>query len=205
MSTPIFEQLCGESGLVSQINDAQAEIREVLTAGKNSINAVKGFANDVETLSDAIRNNPDVVQRRLQQDIIGILTEEALVNPAGAIAELLEIADVYQDAGEAIDRVIENVRQFIEDPLNTPLNVCNDIPNIVKAGDSVIELAQPAVTPDGPPSRAEDGFFETEVGLSDFSVLPRFPTRSITDAIEVAGRYTGPIGPGAANQAAVNE
>jgi len=199
----LFDSLCGESGIVNQINETQKEINQVLTAGKNAINAVKGFAEEVETLSDAVKNNPGVVQRRLQEDLFNILSEEALSNPGGTIAQLLELRDAYQDAGPAIDRVIENVEQFIRDPLNTPLNLCKDIPNIVKVGEEVVELAQPATTPDGPPEPPEKDDLTSRIGLSDFETIPRFPTRSIKDAFEAAGRYSGPLGPGAANEAAL--
>jgi len=199
----IFDSLCGESGIVNQINEAQDEIRQVVTAGKNAISAVEGFVNDVETLSDAVKNNPGVVQRRLQQDLFNILTEEALANPGGTVAQLLELKDAYEDAGPAIDRVIENVEQFIKDPLNTPLNLCKDIPNIIKVGDQVVELAQSASTPDGPPSPPDKDDLTSQIGLSDFQTIPRFPTQSISDAFEAAGRYSGPLGPGAANEAAL--
>jgi len=198
----IFDSLCGESGVVNQINEAQDEIRQVVTAGKNAISQVKRFANDVENLQDAIQNQPGVVERRLQEDIKNLLTREALANPAGTIAKLLAIRAAYQAAGPAVERVIENVQQFIEDPLNTPLNLCEDIPNIVKVGEEVKELAQPSVVPDGPPPTADKDDFTKEIGLSDFEILPRFPTESISGAVEAAGRYSGPLAPGAANEAA---
>ena len=201
--TSIFDSLCGESGIVNQISEAQKEINQALAAGKNAINSVEDFVAEVETLSDAVKNNPGVVQRRLQQDLYNILSEEALGNPEGTVAQLLEIRDAYQDAGPAVDRVIENVEQFIKDPLNTPLNLCRDIPNIVKVGEEVVELAQPAQTPDGPPQPPEKDDISSRVGLSDFQTIPRFPTQSIKDAIDTAGRYTGPLGPGSANESAL--
>jgi len=88
----IFDTLCGESGVVNQINDAQDQIREVVTAGKNAISQVKQFANDLENLQDAIENQPGVVTRRLQEDLKNLLSEEALRDPAGTIAKLLAIA-----------------------------------------------------------------------------------------------------------------
>jgi hypothetical protein len=199
----IFDTLCGESGVVNQINDAQDQIREVVTAGKNAINSVKQFANDLETLQGAIENQSGVVTRRLQEDIKNILSDEALANPSGTIAQLLEIRAAYQAAGPAIDRIIENVQRFIEDPLNTPLSLCEDIPNVVKVGEEVLELSQPSVVPDKPPEREEKDDFTKNIGVSDFETIPRFPTRSIQEAIEVAGRYTGDVGPGAANEAAI--
>lgn len=201
----IFDSLCGESGIVNQINDTQDQIREVVTAGKNAINAVKQFASDVETLQDTIQNQPGVVERRLQEDIKNLLTREALANPSGTIAQLLEIRAAYQAAGPAVDRIIENVQRFIEDPLNTPLNLCEDIPNIVKVGEEVRELADPSVVPDKPPKPGNKEDFTKNIGLSDFSVLPRFPTRSIQNAVETAGRYTGQPQVGAANEAATSQ
>jgi len=201
----IFDQLCGENGLVNQITDVQNQIREAVVGGKNAISQVKQFASDVETLADTIQNQPGVVERRLQEDIKNLLTQEALANPAGTVAQLLAIAAAYQAAGPAIDRVVENVQRFIEDPLNTPLDLCKDIPNIVKAGEAVIDLGAPAETPAQPPERAEDAFFQTKVGLSDFQTIPRFPTESIKNAVEIAGRYTGELEPGAANKAAIGQ
>jgi len=201
----IFDSLCGESGVVNQISETQDKIREAITTGKNAINSVKTFADEVETLSDAIQNQPGVVTRRLQEDIFNILTREALANPGGTIAQLLEIRAAYQAAGPAVDRIIENVEQFIRDPLNTPLNLCEDIPNIVKVGEEVRELAQPAVVPDKPPSRADKELFTKEIGLSDFETIPRFPGQSISEAVEAAGRFTGQPGPGDANAAAIGQ
>ena len=202
----IFDSLCGESGIVNQITEAQDEIREAITAGKNAINSVKTFSDEVETLADAIQNQPGVITRRLQQDIFNLLSVEALANPTGTLAKLLEIRDAYQDAGAAVDRVIENVEQFIKDPLNTPLNLCEDIPNIVKVGDEVFDFAQPAVVPDKPPEVEKKDDFTKEIGLSDFEIIPRFPTRSISEAVEAAGRFTGgQPGPGDANTAAIGQ
>jgi len=200
----IFDSLCGESGLVNQISDTQDEIREAITAGKNAINSVKTFADEVETLSDAIQNQPGVVTRRLQEDIFNLLSAQALANPAGTIAQLLEIRAAYQAAGPAIDRVIENVEQFIKDPLNTPLNLCEDIPNIVKFGEEVRELAQPGVIPDKPPELPPVEDLTKTVGES-IETVPRFPSESISQALEVAGRYTGDLGPGAAQEAAISQ
>ena len=201
----IFDSLCGESGVVNQINETQDKIRQAVTGGKNAINEIKNFAAEVETLQDAIENSPGVVERRLQEDIKNLLTREALLNPAGTIAKLLAIRAAYQAAGPAVERVIENVEQFIRDPLNTPLNLCKDIPNIVKVGEEVKELAQPSVVPDGPPPPGDKEPFVKEIGLSDFEVLPRFPTRSISEAVEAAGRFSGQPGPGDAIAAAVSQ
>lgn len=200
----IFDSLCGESGLVNQISDIQSEVLETVTAGKNAINSVKNFATEVETLADAIQNQPGVVTRRLQEDIFNLLSQEALANPTGTIAQLLEIRDAYQDAGPAVDRIVENIEQFIKDPLNTPLNLCKDIPNIVKFGDEVRELAQPGVIPDKPPELPPVEDLAKTVGES-IETIPRFPSQSISEALEAAGRYTGDLGPGAAQEAAISQ
>lgn len=200
--TSIIDDLCGESGIVNQISDIQDEIRVNAAAGKNAINAIKNFANEVETLQDAIQNQPGVVTDRLQQDIFNILSEEALANPQGTIAKVLDIAAQYQDAGAAVDRMIENLEQFIQDPLNTPINFCKDIPNVVKLGEQVVELAEPAVIPDKPPATAPKDDLTIDVGLSDFETLPRFPSSTIKKSIETAGRYSGDLVPGASDEAA---
>jgi hypothetical protein len=200
----IFDSLCGESGIVNQISDTQDQIREAITTGKNAINSVKTFAEEVETLADAIQNQPGVVTRRLQEDIFNLLSQEALADPSGTLAQLLEIRAAYQSAGPAVDRIIENVEQFIKDPLNTPLNLCKDIPNIVKFGDEVRELAQPGVIPDKPPELPSVEDLTKTVGES-IETIPRFPTRSISEALEAAGRYADELGPGAAQEAALAE
>ena len=201
----IFPALCGESGVVNQINEAQDELRQIITAGKNALSEVKRFASDIENLQDAIQNQPGVVERRLQEDIKNLLSREALANPAGTIANLLAIRAAYQAAGPAVDRIIENVEQFIRDPLNTPLNLCEDIPNIVKVGDEVRNLAAPSVVPAGPPPPADKEDFTKEIGISDFEVLPRFPTRSISEAVDAAGRFSGQPTVGSAHEAAISQ
>jgi len=197
----IFDKLCGESGVVNQINDTQDKIRQAVTGGKNSINEVKRFANDAKALQQALGD--DVVKRSLQEDIKNLLTREALANPAGTVARLLAIAAAYQAAGPAVNRIIENVQQFIRDPLNTPLNLCEDIPNIIKVGDEVRELAAPSVVPDGSPEPPQREPFAKGVGLSDFQTLPRFPNLSIKEAVEAGSGIVGQPTVGSANEAAL--
>lgn len=203
MSTSIFNSLCGESGVINQINEKQKQINQVITSGKNAINAVKDTINDIETLSDAIRNDPNVVKRRLQEEVFNILSREALANPAGAIGKVLALRAAYQEAGPAVERVLENVEQFIRDPLNTPLNLCRDIPNIVQVGDAFVDLGDAATTPDAMPTMPDPEDLAKAVGDA-FITRPRFPTPDIKDAIEAAGRLPEglPIGPGAADAAA---
>lgn len=199
----IFDSLCGESGVVNQINDTQAEIREAVAQGKNALYSVKKFADDVKTLQDNIENNPEVVERRLQEDIKNLLSQESLANPSGTVAQLLDIRAAYQEAGPAIERVVSNVERFIQDPLGTPLSLCEDIPNIVKVGGEVKELAQPSVVPDKLPKAGDKKPFKKDIGYSDFQVLPRFDSKPISEAIKSAGRFTDQPKDGDANKAAL--
>jgi len=80
----------------------------------------------------------------------------------------------------------------------------NSILNIVKFGDEVRELAQPGVIPDKPPKLPSVEDLTKTVGES-IETIPRFPTRSISEALEAAGRYADEIGPGAAQEAALAE
>jgi len=205
MPQSIFDALCGESGVVNQINDTQDEIRQIVIAGKNVITQVERFVSDVENIQDTLQNQPGVVERRLQEDIKNLLTREALANPAGTIAKLLAIRAAYQAAGPAIDRIVENVEQFIRDPLNTPLTLCEDIPHIIKVGEEIRELPSPAKIPDNPPRPGDKEDFIKEIGISDFEVIPRFPTRSIEEAVDAAGRFTGQPTVGSANEAAISQ
>ena len=198
----IFDQLCGESGVVNKINETQQEINEILAGGKNAIFTVQQAVNETKTLIQTIKDDPNVVKRRLREDIFNLLSREALANPQGTIAKLLALRAAYQEAGPAIDRVVENVQQFIRDPLNTTLFLCEDIPNIVQVGDRFIELAEPAITSDTPPSFEIDEIVDTIKG-SDIQTIPRFPTPNTLVDMATAGRYDGDLIPGSANKAAL--
>lgn len=204
MADQIFDTLCGESGIITRINEAQRTYQTILTGGKNDIFLIQQEINRIKELSD-----PDVLKRRLQQDIQNLLSREALRNPAGTVAKLLEIRAAYQELGPAIDRIIENVQQFIRDPLGSPLNLCNDIPNIVRIGDAVRELAKPADTPDESPTSVDPEPFDVKEALSKFDTVPRFEKEKFF-ILNLPDDYTPPkrnvrIGPGAANRAALGE
>ena len=139
--------LCGESGLVNQINDAQKLINNYIYLGKNAIGGIQAVIAQVKTISNALKNDPAAVLRTIQEDVIGLVTAEALKDPTSTLAKLLEVKGAYESAGPAVDRIIGNVQAFIKDPLNTPLDVCNDIPNLKRVGDAVIEVVSPAKIP----------------------------------------------------------
>ena len=139
--------LCGESGLVNQINDAQKLVNQYIYLGKNAIGLIQGVISQVKTISNALKNDPAAVLRTLQEDVLGIVSAEAMKDPNSALAKLLEIKNAYESAGPAVDRIVGNIQAFIKDPLNTPLDVCNDIPNLKRVGDAVIEVVNPAKVP----------------------------------------------------------
>lgn len=140
--------VCGKSGVVSQITDAQKQLNSIIAEGKNAIYAVQSKIAEAKTFITTLKEQPDVIKRSLQEDINNILSEASLADPAGLPARILEVKDAYQDATGAVDRIVANVEQFIKDPLNTPLSVCDDIPNITKLGDSVSALANNSKMPD---------------------------------------------------------
>lgn len=205
MSTKI--DLCGENGLINQINSAQRQINEVITQGKNAIGAINGAIQRVKTVSNALKNDPETVLRTIQEDVLQVISEESLRNPAGALAKLLEIKAAYESAGPAVERIIQNVEQFIKDPLNTPLDVCNDIPNLKRLGDAVIEVVQPAKVPAPDASPAEireevakeiEEVLTVEASVSEEDLQtqreqtvptsPRYPTPDVGNDRVLAGR-----------------
>lgn len=144
--------LCGQNGLINQINDAQKLINQYIYLGKNAVGYIQTVIATVKNIAATLKSDPDVILRTIQQDVMGILSEEALKDPNGSLAKLLEIKAAYESAGPAVDRIVSNVQAFIKDPLNTPLSVCDDIPNLKRLGDSVIEAVSPAKVP--PPNES---------------------------------------------------
>ena len=140
--------VCGKSGIVSQISDAQKQLNSIIAEGKNAIYAVESKIAEAKNYIKTLKESPDVIKRSLQEDINNILSEASLADPSGLPARILEVKDAYQDATGAVDRILANVDQFIKDPLNTPLSVCDDIPNITKLGESVSALANNSKMPD---------------------------------------------------------
>jgi len=139
--------LCGQNGLINQINDAQKLINQYIYLGKNAIGAIQTSIATVKTVINTLKNDPQAVLRTIQEDVLQVVSEEALKDPNSALAKLLEIKGAYESAGPAVDNIINNVRAFIKDPLNVPLNVCSDIPNLKRLGDAVIEVVNPAKVP----------------------------------------------------------
>ena len=150
-----LDVLCGQNGLVNQINDAQKQINQYIFLGKNAIAGIQATIATVKNLADTLKKDPQVILRTIQEDVLRVVSEEALKNPDSALAKILEIKNAYEQAGPAVDRIINNVRAFIKDPLNVPLDVCNDIPNLIKLGDSVVEAVNPAKVP-APDSSPKD-------------------------------------------------
>lgn len=217
--------LCGESGLVNQIKDKQAKINEFIALGKNAIFAVTQQVNDIKNLIDAVKDDPDVVERSLQEDLLNILSRASLSNPTGALAQLLQLRRIYQNAGPGIDRIIDNVELFLKDPLNTPLDICKDIPNIIQVKGEFVAKPSPAKVPDPsaiPTDIKDDVTLDHKTALSikatsseellndfseqDIEMSCRFASPDVANDINIAGRYTVQssciIPPGAANQAA---
>ena len=201
----IFNALCGESGIITQITDAQNQLNELITSGKNDLFLIQRTINEIKELTD-----PEVLKRRLQDDIYRLLSEEALTNPGGTLAQLLEIRAAYQEAGPAVQRALDNVEQFIRDPLGTPLTLCEDIPNIVRVGEEIFELGKPSQTPDSNPSREDSEPFDIVEAVSKFETIPRFEKDKFQLIGNLPEDYEPPkpnvrIGPGAANRAALGE
>jgi len=217
--------LCGENGLINQLNAAQLQINTYIALGKNAISAVEGAIDNVKTIVDTLKKDPNTVLRTIQQDILGIITADSLANPESATAKLLEIYQAYESGGPAIQRIIDNVQQFINDPLNTPLDVCNDIPNVKLLGDKVVEVVSAAITPapDESPIEIRDEVIveheeiltvegtksEEDIKTQPEQIVktsPRYPTPDVSNDIMLANRLPPGrvIGPGAAHEAAIS-
>jgi uncharacterized protein YcbK (DUF882 family) len=139
--------LCGENGLINQINDVQKQINQFVFLGKNAIAGIQTTIATVKTIAKTLKSDPRTVLRTIQADVLQVVSAEALKNPDSALAKVLEIKNAYESAGPAVDRIIGNIESFIKDPLNVPLDVCNDIPNLKRVGDAVIAVVNPAKVP----------------------------------------------------------
>jgi uncharacterized protein YcbK (DUF882 family) len=222
----VTDFLCGENGVFTQIKKGQDIVVEAVMQGKNFINAVEDIVDQVETFIDAIKNDPDVIKSLLQQTALNLISEAALANPQGVAADILNLRAAYQDAGPAIERVIDNLERFINDPLNTPLDVCNDIPNLVKIGNTFVEFPKKALQPDPnktPESIIEsftkdfENIFNNAVTKSEEDLTSKFeqfiptsakfPLPDVANDIAISGvapvsvAYT--LGPGSAQEAAI--
>lgn len=218
--------LCGENGLVNQVTDLQKQINEKIALGKNAIGEIQSKIAEAKTLADTLKNDPDAVTRTLQEDILNLISAESLANPLGLVAQIADIRASYQEAGDAVNRIIENVQQFIENPLSTSLDVCKDIPNITKLGDKIVTLANSAKvpSPDASPTNIKEAvekYLEEKLSLEGTATeeilqiareqtvptSPKFPTPDVVQDVVNTGRIPAEIaynpGPGQAHRAAV--
>lgn len=224
----LTDKLCGENGIFTKIKEVQTEVQEAVTLGKNFINSIENTLDQVQTFIDQIEEAPDKIVSLLQQRAFDILSKVALNNPDGAIADLLELRAAYQNAGPAAQRVLDNLEKFIEDPLNNPLDVCNDIPNLVKIGETFVEFPKKAVQADptkiienikevvvleyedifnNPATRAEAAL--NEAAEQVIRTVPKYPTPDVLNDIIIAGRVpisqAYSLGPGSAQRAATSQ
>ena len=224
----LTDKLCGENGIFTKIKEVQTEVQEAVTLGKNFINSIENTLDQVQTFVDQIEEAPDKIVSLLQQRAFDILSKVALNNPDGAIADLLELRAAYQNAGPAAQRVLDNLERFIEDPLNNPLDVCNDIPNLVKIGETFVEYPKKAVQADptkiienikevvvleyedifnNPATRAEAAL--NEAAEQVIRTVPKYPTPDVLNDIIISGRVpvsqAYSLGPGSAQRAATSQ
>lgn len=217
--------LCGENGIFTQIKDLQNGVLQYVMLGKNAINEALQVINEVQTIIDLIQNSPDILISRLQQEALNIVSQAALRDPTGAVNTILELRAAYQEAGPAAQRIIDNVQEFIKDPLNTPLDVCNDIPNLIKIGDTFVEFPKKALQADpskaiesikevivkeyedifdNPATRAED--ILNKLPEQTIRTVPKYPTPDVLNDIVISGRVpisqAYSLGPGSAHKAA---
>jgi uncharacterized protein YcbK (DUF882 family) len=218
--------LCGENGIFTEIKKLQDTIQAQVMLGKNFINAIDSIVTEAETFIDAIQNAPDVINSLLQQTALNLISESALQNPQGVMADILNLRAAYQSAGPAAQQIIDNLERFINDPLNSPLDVCNSIPNLIKIGDTFVEFPKKALQPD--PSKTPESIIESftkdfenifnnavtkseeDLRTKFEQFIPtssKFPLPDVANDIAVSGvapiavAYT--LGPGSAQQAAV--
>ena len=221
----ITQLLCGKDGFFTQIKDAQNKVFELVMQGKNLIDSVENVINEVENLITVIKDSPQLIVSQLQQEALNIVSLVAQKDPNGAIALLLNLRAKYQEAGPAAERVLDNLQRFIEDPLNNPLDVCNDIPNLVQIGETFVEFPKKAVQAD--PSKAVENITDVivenyseifnnpatraEAALNDVSeqvirTVAKYPVPDVLNDIVISGRVpvsqAYSLGPGAANRAA---
>jgi len=223
----INELLCGQDGLFTQIKGFQNTVQQYVMLGKNALNSVEQVIGEVETVVNVIQNAPEVLVSRLQQEALNIVSQSVLANPEGAIATILELRAAYQAAGPAAERILDNIEQFINDPLNTSLDVCNDIPNLVQIGNTFLEFPKKALQAD-PTKEVEnikltiikeyEDIFDNPVTVSEellqtqfeqvIPTHPKYPIPDVKNDVILASRI--PItssainlGPGSAHTAAL--
>jgi uncharacterized protein YcbK (DUF882 family) len=188
--------LCGENGLINEINDVQKQINQYIFLGKNAIAGIQTVITTVKTIAKTLKSDPQVVLRTIQADVLQAVSAEALKDPNSALAKMLEIKGAYESAGPAVDRIISNVEAFIKDPLNTPLDVCNDIPNLKRVGDAVIAVVNPAKVPapDASPKDIRDdvAVLHEEIATVQATVSEEELKNSREQTIPTVSRYPVP-------------
>lgn len=217
--------LCGQDGIFTRIKEAQNQVQQIVMLGKNFINAVETTIAEIETFIRVLRESPDKIISQLQQEALNIISVTALNNPEGAIAQILELRAKYQEAGPAVQRVLDNLEQFVRDPLNTPLDVCNDIPNLVQIGETFVEFPKKALQAD-PTKEVENiketiineylNIFDNSPTISEEKIqtqkeqetptAPKFPVPDVGNDVVLGGVIPPEIafnpGPGQAQKAA---
>lgn len=221
----VTDLACGQDGIFTQIKQIQTFVQQQIMVGRNFYNSVVDTINQVEIIIDQLKS-PDLLISLLQQEALNIVSQAALADPAGALATILELRQAYQELGPAADRIVDNLEQFIRDPLNTPLDVCNDIPNIIKIGETFVEFPQKALQAE--PSKTLENI--TEIIIKEYEdifnnpattaedilneqaeqvirTVPKYPTPDVLNDILLSGRVpisqAYGLGPGAANKAAL--
>jgi len=205
----MIDKLCGQSGIITTINDTQNIIKQLSGGGAREAAAIK---NAINTFKTNVKNLTDkkILKQRLQAELLLIITTEIRTNPEGIPGKLARLREAYKGGGASVDRAISKVQAFIRDPLNNPIDICNDIDNVVKYGNEVYKIANPAKTPEGNPKRDVFESFDIKESLSKFNPVPRYDTSNISQmkgAAEsyVSRRKNSRIGPGSANQAALSQ
>lgn len=185
------DALCGSNGIFTVVKDLQNQALQYVALGKNSINQVLEVIDQVQIVMDLIQNSPEILISQLQQEALNIVSQTALANPESALATVLELRAAYQEAGPAAERIIDNVQQFINDPLNTPLDVCNDIPNLIKIGDTFVEFPKKAIQAD--PTKEIENIKETII--KEYETIFDNPTTVSEEKLEEQFEQTIPTAP----------
>ncbi len=204
----MIDILCGQSGIITQIINSQKVIKGFIDLGALEILAIKAW---VSTLKINIKNLTDkkILKQRLQTEILIIITREIESNPDGIPGRLSRLNEIYRDGGESVNNAIRKVEEFIKDPINNPIDICNDIDNIVRYGNEVYRIATPSKSPDSSPKRDRFESFDIKKGLSKFNPIPRYDSSNISQLSGISKDYVSKsrnsrIGPGSANQMAIS-
>lgn len=225
----ITDLACGQEGIFTKIKQIQTFAQQKVMLGINFYNSVLDTINQVQVLIDQLQD-PDLLISLLQQEALNIVSQSILQDPtsANALATIANLRAAYQNAGPAAERIIDNLEQFINDPLNTPLDVCNDIPNLIKIGETFVEFPRKALQADptktleniqeaivkeyldifnNPATRGEDSLDEEPEQA--VRTVSKYPVPDVLNDIIISGRVpvsqAYSLGPGAASRAALSQ